>query len=947
MMRLTYPVFAFFLFVFPGLAYQAQPDKAERAMRSPVAIDAERSIQESGDHDFWTEVPFERTDLPFSCNQITLQTPSLTAADIKDAVWDGSRYIAVGRYGTLLISNDGENWTRLPFQDTHAYLSGITYGDFGYVIAADTKIFHSLDGVNWSLVQTFPKTGLRSVAWNGERYVAAGVSFAAHAIAESTDGVNWNPVNVDTPSTLRLNSIEWLNGRFMAVGSNGVLMTSHDGLQWEITYFDSAHDLYSVAWNGSHYFISAQHRYSIPFEVGQIFDGFFYVSDDATEWRVKRPWPTRRTNRLTALGNHLLLLGESDADGAGGIAISEDKKLWHQVQTTANAIFADAAWNGSRFVAVGQAGHIETSDDGELWTPRSSGITENLSGVIWTGAQFVAVGDAGCALTSPAGVVWTKQNTGIVEDLYAVEQGSGLLVASGRGGGLITSTDAVSWVQRDSATHSDILDILWDGARFMTTGRSGSITQSADGANWSAIDTPYQDTLIRITWNGSQYLAKSDAYNFYTSTDGIHWEAKGFSRWGASDVLWHQDEYLVVIKEPFQILTSPDTIYWSSFGADLLVGLISDDNDNLIGATNSREVLTSSDGLTWSFQTLVKDTEFINGQLASNGSNTILFGGRGFIFNSDDLLNWTLQGNGFREYFRTVTFADGRFLAGNSNGKLFSSLDGVSWEQTSSFFPWFQVDQIAYNDGRWILLDRYGKAITSTDLVTWDLIPNTFDFEVMVDGGGKWIFFQFGKALVSEDGITWQSYTMAPDTQTTFYALDALWDGNQFVVLNEDWNGYPRIFTSPDGMVWDEKELPETRLFYENIAWNGQRYIAGGRVDTLLVSDDAETWTLLEDPPGFLSSRVIDSVGNTFIAGPYSGGILTSEDGSTWRSVPLNGAVSGMASNQETTVFSGTGIFTSLCPPCFTQTDLDDLIADWGEVNTMEDLVFAANTPCE
>ena len=69
----------------------------------------------------------------------------------------------------------------------------------------------------------------------------------------------------------------------------------------------------------------------------------------------------------------------------------------------------DIAWDGTRFVAVGDGGSIMHSADGESWAKASATATEDrLLGVVWNGSRFVAVGNGGTIVHSADGDRWTE-----------------------------------------------------------------------------------------------------------------------------------------------------------------------------------------------------------------------------------------------------------------------------------------------------------------------------------------------------------------------------------------------------------------------------------------------------------------------------------------------------------------------------------------------------------
>ncbi len=128
----------------------------------------------------------------------------------------------------------------------------------------------------------------------------------------------------------------------MAVGSQGTILTSTDGMSW--TAVDSGTDqmLYDVVWA----------------------DGKFVVVGGSS-----------RT-----------------------ILTSADGTSWNQVMANEDSPLRSVAWTGEEFVAVGAGGEIVSSTDGENWRNRTSGTTEQLNSLAIGGEQFLVVGADGTAL---------------------------------------------------------------------------------------------------------------------------------------------------------------------------------------------------------------------------------------------------------------------------------------------------------------------------------------------------------------------------------------------------------------------------------------------------------------------------------------------------------------------------------------------------------------------
>ena len=62
-----------------------------------------------------------------------------------------NKYIAIGEYGLLIISNDGENWETVSLEITSSLLNILYVSEQGciYVVGAEGVILQSYDGVNW------------------------------------------------------------------------------------------------------------------------------------------------------------------------------------------------------------------------------------------------------------------------------------------------------------------------------------------------------------------------------------------------------------------------------------------------------------------------------------------------------------------------------------------------------------------------------------------------------------------------------------------------------------------------------------------------------------------------------------------------------------------------------------------------------------------------------
>ena len=86
---------------------------------------------------------------------------------------------------------------------------------------------------------------LNDVLWNGSAFVAVGDNGVA---LSSADGVSWRQADTGTPETLY--GVAWNGSHFTAVGTGGARVESEDGVAWTAVDTGTSNDLYSVRWSG-------------------------------------------------------------------------------------------------------------------------------------------------------------------------------------------------------------------------------------------------------------------------------------------------------------------------------------------------------------------------------------------------------------------------------------------------------------------------------------------------------------------------------------------------------------------------------------------------------------------------------------------------------------------------------------------------------------------------
>jgi hypothetical protein len=194
-------------------------------------------------------------------------------ASLNKMVWNGSIFVAVGYYGKIAYSEDGENWTVVT---DSAFASNQTIYDIAWggsageekfvAVGASGKIAYSEDGENWTAVSdsVFGTNAIRAIVWGGsagqEKFVAVG---ASAKMAYSEDGENWTAVSDSKfSSKSTIFTVIYAEDKFFAGGTSGQIASSADGTTWtnlgtgKLGLYNSSYpNITSIAYGGGKFVI--------------------------------------------------------------------------------------------------------------------------------------------------------------------------------------------------------------------------------------------------------------------------------------------------------------------------------------------------------------------------------------------------------------------------------------------------------------------------------------------------------------------------------------------------------------------------------------------------------------------------------------------------------------------------------------------------------------------
>ncbi len=231
-------------------------------------------------------------------------------------------------------------------------------------------------------------------------------------------------------------------GCLAAIGSYGgsnIFASTADGLAWKTSIKDAQYARYIRGLGfGNGMFLALG---GDPGAVG-VARPFVFTSTDGEKWDGPHDIPGKFMVRRVAFGNKLFVA----VGDRGRRAASPDGRTWTDApEVKAIDTLVDVAFGNGVFVGVGLHGLRMITTDGVRWTDRQTGDEgEHLNSVVWAKDHFVAVG-AGATYISADGLKWERNANENAPVTMAF--GAGSFVGPRWKGRLARSTDGIKWVE--------------------------------------------------------------------------------------------------------------------------------------------------------------------------------------------------------------------------------------------------------------------------------------------------------------------------------------------------------------------------------------------------------------------------------------------------------------------------------------------------------------------
>jgi hypothetical protein len=333
----------------------------------------------------------------------------------------------------------------------------------------------------------------------------------------------------------------------------------------------------------------------------------------------------------------------------------------------------------------------------------------------------------------------------------------------------------------------------------------------------------------RLAYGNGALVAAADN-RAYSSPDGLNWTRT--STYSHSDVVFGAGRFVTVGGPPF---TSTNGSDWTQQSAQ----------------TGSPYAIT-----------------FGRGRFLTQGAAPA--GGTGrWAYLSVDGVSW--QGSLcsgltlLQDNLKVLSFGRGRYLGAqsfNGEGRLWSSLDGISWQPTfasgGAFGRWLTIDSLAYGHGRFVAVGRdswatnHALVVTSGDGVHWARVSQSGLAPVAAVTYANGMFLGLGSAaglsrvLTSIDGEVWAKRTDSAPVAAV-YTATATFGNGRFIIVGDRGSVCRSEVVGPH--VSQPQFWPGGCLRLDDGAMLLTVEAPYGRPVTVEASEDLRTWTTLATDP--------------------------------------------------------------------------------------------------
>ncbi len=315
------------------------------------------------------------------------------------------------------------------------------------------------------------------------------------------------------------------------------------------------------------------------------------------------------------------------------------------------------------------------------WTKQTSPLSDRQRAVCYGNGYWVTAGANGSLAYSTNGTTWTAITPFCTGTITGITYGNGYFLAVEYESKKVwkSNTPDGTWTNIYTATDS-IESIQYINNTFILTGENGLIAQSETGAVWNAKTTGVSTSIYKAAYGNGMYVAVGASGTILTSINGDVWTSRTSG--------------------------TANDIRTVAYGDGKFV-------------CGGKEVLYSSDGITWTQAATIPET--ISGWMREFAYGEKRFycavytsGGYGQIWYSTDCNTWTKALDIISESntrLWDMVFGNNVFISSGDLGQIYTLDLNVSWVEdrpaiSSGDYLWYR-NVIIQNNGSKIYSDAY------------------------------------------------------------------------------------------------------------------------------------------------------------------------------------------------------------------------------------------------
>jgi hypothetical protein len=296
-------------------------------------------------------------------------------------------------------------------------------------------------------------------------------------------------------TTVSLNAVASSTaGNLVAVGDNGIIRTSPDGITWSGRTSGVPYHLRGVAFSGS-----------LWVAVGD--SGAVLTSPDAITWTYRAPTTQNKLAKhqsfkaVTWADTQFVAVGQEMLESptvktsSTGTGAWESRVGFFQVYGAFHGVAGGA---GGTVLAAGRAYedltgyppsapealmvHLYKLSTGTVfWGTPQPQVSDTLFATVWTGSQWIAAGKNGGCSTSPNGLDWTPHPLSSSHTVYSLVRVGTQVVAVGAFSGADVTADGLAWETKGAGTGgASLRSVTWTGSQLVAVGAGGTIFTSTN-----------------------------------------------------------------------------------------------------------------------------------------------------------------------------------------------------------------------------------------------------------------------------------------------------------------------------------------------------------------------------------------------------------------------------------------------------------------------------------